>query len=682
MSIWKNFTSLFVRQPKIEKKPDKPNLGASWVSPHGVKNAFPPKESLDAYGEHAYLFAALQRTTEDISALPLKVISGKGKNQKIIENHPAIDLLNNPSSNVDGYLFRQQITLDLILSGTFFVVMLGKGKYPTSLIRLHPDETTFVTDDKQGLKGVKNTSYGQEVYYPIEKILYGRNPSYSKGPKSLYGTGAVQPLYEELRSDINAMMLASEASGKGRPDVLISPTDEADVWPKEVREEIVNSYRQMAKSGGAIALSGMAKIDMLNLSPRDMEYEKARTFARQSISAAIGIPPTILGLPDANYATSLNQKKTYWNNQMHRAKKLDQVYTRLIKLWDINLRVEHSFEQIEALDNRDKALERIALHIANGMSPLNAYNYEGLGDAPISDIIIDDEPEIINDEQKNILLSFFQKNEEKRQKIWSDWIEKKHGPAEKKFMDSSKAYLRRSKSLILSKFRKLKTKSIITIHGEPFTYFEKDIKLTTDMITNTEKKNLINNSIGKTYKKIYIDNAYEELNSILKEADEEEEDFPIEDDELNKSISILGTMLLSTTLKTVNRLIRQGSADGMSANEIENTIKNSSIFGDSRAETIARTETTKVLNNSKMAAMTKAEAMGIPLQKIWVSEKDDKVRPAHVALDGQEIDIDQKFVVPSGVIYAGSEADFPAGFGVEGLDINCRCTMLTEIKRL
>ena len=243
MPFWKNIKDFFIKSSptKIELKPEKPNLGASWASPYGVKNVFPPKDSLDAFGDHAYLFAALQRCTEDLSALPLQVVSGKGKDQKIIDDHPVLTLLNEPSSQMDGYLFRQQITLDLILNGTFFVLLLGKGKTPTSLIRLHPEETKFVTDDKNGITGVINSSYGQTVQYPIDKILYGRNPSFVKGPKSLYGTGSVQPLYEELKSDINAMLLASEASGKGRPDVLISPSDESDVWPKEVREEIINS---------------------------------------------------------------------------------------------------------------------------------------------------------------------------------------------------------------------------------------------------------------------------------------------------------------------------------------------------------------------------------------------------------------------------------------------------------
>ena len=164
MSIWKTFTNFFTRSAKIEMKPEKQNLGASWAaSPNGVQAPFPPKESLNAYSEHAYLYAAVTRVSEDLAALPLILTKGKGKNKQIIEDHPVLDLLKQPSSDVDGYLFRQQVVMDLILNGTFWILKLGKSEIPTSLIRLHPEETKFKTDDKKGLIGVINTSYGQSV---------------------------------------------------------------------------------------------------------------------------------------------------------------------------------------------------------------------------------------------------------------------------------------------------------------------------------------------------------------------------------------------------------------------------------------------------------------------------------------------------------------------------------------
>ena len=70
---------------QLEKKPKKENLGATWDSAYGNRPLFPSKDALEAYGEHAYLYAAVTRCTEDLSVLPLKLIKKDGKNTKEIK---------------------------------------------------------------------------------------------------------------------------------------------------------------------------------------------------------------------------------------------------------------------------------------------------------------------------------------------------------------------------------------------------------------------------------------------------------------------------------------------------------------------------------------------------------------------------------------------------------------------
>ena len=680
MSIWKTFTNFFTRSAKIEMKPEKQNLGASWAaSPNGVQAPFPPKESLNAYSEHAYLYAAVTRVSEDLAALPLILTKGKGKNKQIIEDHPVLDLLKQPSSDVDGYLFRQQVVMDLILNGTFWILKLGKSEIPTSLIRLHPEETKFKTDDKKGLVGVINTSYGQSVEYPIDRVLLGRGPTYSKGPQSNYGTPVVQPLYQELLADVNAMMLASTSSASGRPDVIISPKEEADVWPKEVRDEVINSYQSMAKSGGVIALSGQANIDMLNLKPKDMEYKESRVFARQSISAAIGISPSVLGLPSANYATAMEQRKTYWTNQMMKARKIDVVLTQLAKLWDPSLEIYHSFADIEALQNRDQALQRIKLHIENGMSVSDAYSYEGLEDAPFGQRE-ESEPKPIDEESKNILLELITKNSEERAMKWRSWIEQRQAPAEKKFLEASNLYLSKSKKLILKKFNQLKTKSLITIHGDPLQYFERDISLTTDMITPEEKRNILDDTMGRVFEQQFNQTNEKELVDIYQKARRDLDIAPTTNPEvIGNFLETMNNNLMRTTIKEVNKVINKGINQGLSVSEIRSNINNSKVFDVGRAKRIARTEATKCINAAQLNAMNQAENEGIPIQKEWISERDDSVREAHAELDGQIVNVNQNFVVPAGE-YAGEQTTSPGQFGVEALDVNCRCVVVSDVQ--
>ena len=66
----------------------------------------------------------------------------------------------------------------------------------------------------------------------------------------------MQPLSREIDADINAMTLASQASAKGRPDIILSPTDPADIWGSERRKEILNQYTGLANMGMGSASQG------------------------------------------------------------------------------------------------------------------------------------------------------------------------------------------------------------------------------------------------------------------------------------------------------------------------------------------------------------------------------------------------------------------------------------------
>ena len=58
------------------------------------------------------------------------------------------------------------------------------------------------------------------------------------------------------------------------------------------------------------------------------------------------------------------------------------------------------------------------------------------------------------------------------------------------------------------------------------------------------------------------------------------------------------------------------------------------------------------------------------LSKIWRTRLDDKVRDAHMYLEGVKVGLHDNFYT-----YDGSSALYPGGFGVPELDINCRCSI-------
>ena len=90
-----------------------------------------------------------------------------------------------------------------------------------------------------------------------------------------------------------------------------------------------------------------------------------------------------------------------------------------------------------------------------------------------------------------------------------------------------------------------------------------------------------------------------------------------------------------------------------------------------RAERIARTE----LHTARSAAMDKAAGWladtGATVRKVWISAADERVRPDHVAANGQTVGYDEPFIV------GGEQLWFPGDRenGSPGNTIACRCVV-------
>lgn len=84
----------------------------------------------------------------------------------------------------------------------------------------------------------------------------------------------------------------------------------------------------------------------------------------------------------------------------------------------------------------------------------------------------------------------------------------------------------------------------------------------------------------------------------------------------------------------------------------------------SRAATIARTTSTAGFHSAQQAVQT--EVVPNQYKRVWISQRDGDVRPAHIAADGQS--------EKDGLFHVGGEAvPYPAGGDNAENNINCRC---------
>lgn len=209
---------------------------------------------------------------------------------------------------------------------------------------------------------------------------------------------------------------------------------------------------------------------------------------------------------------------------------------------------------------------------------------------------------------------------------------------------------------------------------------------------------------GKSFVKIAVEdivfNTEEEINRFFEDLEPVNEDVfetmgedAIEDLGISVAFDILEPRTLDfiqnetfhtirgitqTTATNLRESLRIGITQGEAIEDLRLRIQDvfkGTIRGTApRARLIARTETTKFMNAGTLSSWQRS---GIVALKIWLSARDERVRPTHVRANSDfsgGIPITEKFIV--GGMMMEHPGD-PAG-GVTQV-VNCRCSLLSEV---
>jgi uncharacterized protein with gpF-like domain len=186
------------------------------------------------------------------------------------------------------------------------------------------------------------------------------------------------------------------------------------------------------------------------------------------------------------------------------------------------------------------------------------------------------------------------------------------------------------------------------------------------------------NEIAKTLKKS-VDLGYDQQLQIIfnAKAREEVEVLRARDAEKRRlTLAARGLDSFENISKTHTERIMKEITAGQERGEPVSTIMRSvaALLGTpgqlaGKAETIARTETLTAVSIGQAAAVRNAKEVMPGLKKAWLTAGDDRVRDSHASLNGDIIDVNEKF--DNGLDHP---RDVESGDPAEV--INCRCTLL------
>ena len=128
-------------------------------------------------------------------------------------------------------------------------------------------------------------------------------------------------------------------------------------------------------------------------------------------------------------------------------------------------------------------------------------------------------------------------------------------------------------------------------------------------------------------------------------------------------------------LRQIKQDLYEAFAVGVAYEIISRQISKRMEVGSNKGKNIVRKEGRRVQESANYNAMDDADEelskLDMSVRKQWISAKDSRVRDTHQHLDGEIIELDEKFVSKS-----GATALAPKQFGVMSEDANCRCSAI------
>lgn len=607
-----------------------------------------PSYSLTQIITHYYAIAPLStgitKIAKAVGTLPL--VLEEMKTKEVIESHPLLELLSRPNKDMQKTqraLFESMITWFLLSGTTYVIATGGTNKAPlelyvadTKYIRGESGNNGFVDkyiyNPPQMLSEVYNRdgtgrfirSDGQAELLQICTGTFGYSGRYFEG------SSPILALYFEIMQYLNAsqhnlglLTNGARPSGalimKGKDGTPITLTEEAFA---RLKAQIDAEYTGAQNTGRPLLLEGGMEWQEMSMTPKDMDFTKAKTGAEMQIYNRLGIPLPLVTNDAKTFNNYKEAKSEFYEETVVPTAEdmLDYIGDFLIPRYPElkgKYRLTVDRDAVSALYDkqlaRSKGIQENNSLMLNEKRELQGYETIEGGNA------------VFNDQGT----AYAGKDK-------PDVVAPPLNPSKPAFDAGKKMLVMESKEL----FQVEQAVDEATIYAA-----------TLDMSRQMYKE--LVEAFGK--------DAVEEIAALSEfEINNRVTEF------INSSSATLITQVNDTTKNKIRKELLEAVQNNEGLSLVAARIAKVFESGtQARIDTIAITETTAAAG----FAMREAATQGGFDKMTWLAVRDGHTRDAHLYLDGKTSDAEGYFYVD------GARATHPGGFGVAELDINCRCAV-------
>jgi HK97 family phage portal protein len=682
----------------------------------------PDNSPADAYMDNPWVYAGVKRVVDAVSQLPLVVYRDDEDMTEV--GGPAQELIDKPNEFEPAVRFRRAMYSWLPLYGEAFILrtwrvdtredeMEPPRRPPDGLRVLNPQQVKVIPHATDRVAHFEHTISDIPKKVHRDRILHISefNPVHN-----VSGTGAAEALATTIKLDKWANEWNAEGFyNGGSHNRLLFSTERMDLVANQglLRRFEAHIKRFFGKGNRhrALITGGGMEVTELGGTQADMEFNELRQSNVIEIAAALGIPPSMMGILEyANYSNMEVQERILWDLTIKPLLRLVESYFGMFLLpaFGPNLIAKHDLSDVQVLQaNTKENVEQASTLYREGIVTVN----EARLLTGIEDIA---EPIEGGDELRATgvdMLANFAPDEEQAdetapdappEEAAEDWIDKALEDATEREVFG--VLLKGGK---LTDVQRVGFKQINARKQELLARrFNQDLLAILTMVETQVLRNLeVEKSHGDHPTKLFtvdgllVETAQEaqaisarrsmafQTKAVGARADEVLELFGLTEgaDMLSPHVQAYLQQKVQTFAGnwpvTVTKRLRENLLEGVNMGETINELQDrvratmGSALGEgerARALTIARTEATPAFN---FGSETAYEQSGVVDGRRWLTAHDSAVRSDHVDAENEYAPIGQDFVK------TGEALSYPGDpKGSPGNIINCRCTTLPVVE--
>lgn len=673
----------------------------------------------NGYNKNVVVYTAISKITSACKGVSWNLYARKSKDLNEIEQHPFLDLWNNPNPLQDRAAFIESVIGFYEISGnTYIELNKPKSVSKGELWPVRPDQVRIVPGPKgYPLKYVVKAS-GREQDFPVDQFNFKSNMKHMKtfNPTDLwYGLSPMQAAMLAIDQNNsgnkwNLSLLQNSATPSGILTVKATdanPRGELDDKQfDDLKEQIDESFVGSRNAGRPMLLEGGLEWKTVAFGPKDMDFVNNKNTTASDICLAFGVPPEMMGYGTKTFANYKEARLSFIEETIIPTldSLRDFINKNILVDYGDNLYLDYDEDSISALVEKREAKytslqsatfltlnekrEAVGYDKEEGLDVfvfnnelLTVEDIQNYNEVDETDNSTQDKPaqeptppqdDDETDDEGGGLKSINLVNDNEKRKTWKQQNRKRATYTKFFYQDLREDYKELTNNLTeaAEKTKGQDARLIEFAIGRVLTDFQ-------STLSKTVAKN-VRNIIKDFGAEIFHEGK--SLPGFMERKANLKFDQYVRAYVEKRSGENIRT-ILNTNQKQVAKIVKEWTAqsimDGSTTEQLSKYLE--AEFEDlteSNARRIARTEVALASQNGSLEAV---KSLGISnMTKEWVSASDDRVRdgakggPDHAAMNGTVVDLDEKFTVPP-----DCDMDGPGdGSAPAEQVINCRCVLV------